>query len=107
MTEGLNHCNGKMELFIRILEIAFQSAEQQLSTLEDLYTQRAFSDYTIQIHSMKGQLLNMGAIRLGEAARELELASREGRYDVIASQKEIFAGNYRKLMADIGQVIGQ
>ena len=107
VTEGLNHCNGKMELFIRILEIAFQSAEQQLSTLEDLYTQRAFSDYTIQIHSMKGQLLNMGAIRLGEAARELELASREGRYDVIASQKEIFAGNYRKLMADIGQVIGQ
>lgn len=106
VAEGLAHCNGKLELYMRILEIAFQASEKQLTELHSFYDNGAYTDYTIQIHSLKGQLLNMGAMELSKAAQELEYASREGRYEVIEEKKDDFAQRYRKLMSDIGKVIG-
>ncbi|MBQ7934519.1 MAG: response regulator [Lachnospiraceae bacterium] len=105
VAEGLSHCNGKLELYMRILEIAFRSAEKQLNDLQSFYDSQNYTDYTIHIHSLKGQLLNMGAVALGKTAQELEYAAREGRYEVLAMQQDMFVTQYRELMSHIGIAI--
>lgn len=105
IADGLTHCSGKTELYLRILQMAYESAEKQLSELQGFWDAKDYDNFTIQAHSLKGQLLNMGATELGDMARELEFASKEGRYDEIAKLLQAFVEKYRGLMEKVAIVL--
>jgi HPt (histidine-containing phosphotransfer) domain-containing protein len=49
----------------------------------DGHFESSLSDYTIAVHGLKGTCNAIGAAETGEAARELEVASKEGNFDLV------------------------
>ncbi len=104
VSTGLNLCNGNVDLYMEILHMLKEDSPVQLKALQQFYKTQNFESFTVQIHSLKGQLLNVGHTELGEFARELEFASREGRYEYIDLQLEKFLIQYNDLMAKLDKV---
>lgn len=98
---GISHCGGDQSLYVEVLRLLYDSSPEQLAELKRLHDTRDFSSYTIHIHSIKGQLLNIGHTKLAESARELEYAAKEGRYDYIDGQTESFINDYRLLLTQL------
>lgn len=98
---GIKHCDEDMTLYMEILHILYDSAPEQLSALKKLYMEQSYEEFTVHIHSLKGQLLNIGHANLAHIARELEMASREGKYDSIGSLMETFITDYDELLKQL------
>lgn len=101
---GIEHCDGDMALYMEVLHILYDSASEQLTELKKLHTEQAYEKYTVHIHSLKGQLLNIGCTGLAQAAKELEMASREGRYEYMTAHTEEFIRDYNELLKQLEAV---
>lgn len=98
---GIQHCGGDYALYLEVLQLLYDSAPGQLAELKSLWEKRDFTNFTIQIHSIKGQLLNIGHASMSEAAKKLEYASREERYEYVDAQLESFIQKYKKLLIQL------
>lgn len=98
---GVGHCDGDKDLYLEILHILYDSAPEQLSVLQQLNRDQEYDKFTVHIHSLKGQLLNIGHTTLAESAKELETASREGRHEYIDSHMETFIAKYRAMLKQL------
>lgn len=98
---GIQHCGGDYALYLEVLQLLHDSSPGQLTELKSLCEKRDFTSFTIQIHSIKGQLLNIGHASLAETARKLEYASREERYEYVDAQLESFIQKYEKLLIQL------
>lgn len=105
--KGISYCAGKIEDYLSILKIVYQSAEIQLKDLHAQYEQQDLKAYTIQIHGLKGQLLNIGATQLSDDAKRLELAGKEEDCDFIDANLESFVKQYKELMEQLAVVLKQ
>ena len=101
VAEGMNHCGGDYGLYMDVLHMIHDSGPDQLDKLKALLERRDYDNYTVHIHSLKGQLLNIGHTSLSEAAKELEYASREGRYDYLDEHTPIFIQKYEELLTQL------
>ncbi len=99
--EGLEHCGDDQSLYIEILHLIYDSAPEQMAELKRLLTEKRYDEYTVHIHSIKGQLLNIGHKNLGEAAKELEYASRGGYYEDLDQQTLLFIRKYKTLLTQL------
>lgn len=99
--DGINHCGGDNELYVEVLHMVHDSAPDQLNKLKALLDGKDYENYTVHIHSIKGQLLNIGDATLAAAAKELEYASREGRYGYLEEQTNTFIQNYEELLTQL------
>lgn len=78
-----------------------ESAPDQLAELKKLLAEKDYDNYTVHIHSLKGQLLNIGNPSLAEAARNLEYAAKEGRYEYLDEHTEVFTERYENLVKQL------
>jgi len=102
---GIANCNDNVAVYLDILRILYDDADQQLDELQSLWTQKDYVNFTILIHSLKAQLLNIGYILLAEDARALEMAGRENRYDFIEQHLSDFVNSYKELKKQLETVI--
>lgn len=79
--------------------------EEQLEELRNLLHQRAYPDYTIKIHALKGTALNIGAKQVAELARLLEQAGRKEDQSYMESHMEEFHREYCILLDHIRAVL--
>lgn len=98
---GLEHCLGDRDMYVDILSILHDEADNQIEELQKMWSEKEYKNYIIQIHSLKTQLLNIGYTTLAENARALEMAGKEERYDFIAGNQEDFIHKYRALKAQL------
>jgi CheY-like chemotaxis protein len=68
--------------YIPILK-SFVSHTPFLLEKMDTYLESSSTDYTVEVHGLKGICSAIGAVVMGEAARELEFASKEGNFDLV------------------------
>lgn len=97
VTMGLANCNDDVTMYLDILRILYEDADQQLSELQRLWTQKDYANYIILIHSLKAQLLNIGYVLLAEDAKALEMAGRENRLEFIEEHLDAFVDSYKDL----------
>lgn len=95
--KGILQCGGNEALYLNILHLLRDSADEQLSYLTELLRNQDYENYIIHAHSLKGQLLNIGCTELSAAARELEYAAKEKRYEGLTELTEAFVNRYRAL----------
>lgn len=103
--EGILFCGGLLERYIEVLRIVCRRGEEQLKQLEKLWQERAYEEYTIQIHGMKGSMRSIGAKELAEKAKALEKAGRESDYTYIDANIEEFCVEYRKLLVQLAKAL--
>ena len=103
--QGLSYCGGKITDYLSILKLVYESSESQLKELKTLYEQQDIKSYTIQIHGLKGQLLNIGATELSNDAKRLEQAGKEEDTEFIDANLESFVKQYRELLELLKEVL--
>ena len=107
LTAGLANCNDNITIYLDILRILYDDADQQLSELQKLWTEKDYPNFIILIHAIKAQLLNIGYILLAEDARALELAGKENRFEFIEEHLDAFVDSYKDLKKQLAELFAK
>lgn len=103
--KGKENCGGMEDVYKEVLEMIITESPSQLQQLKQLHQSGNQDNFTIQIHSLKGQLLNIGYESLGEDAKKLEYASRDNDTDYINSHLVSFIKDYDQFVEHLQSII--
>ncbi len=76
---GLKYCADNVEMYKEIIKMFCNSHDAKYDELEKLYEKKDWNKYTISIHALKSNALNIGAGSLAEKCLELESAGKKIR----------------------------
>lgn len=85
--KGLENC-GSLKGYKEILTIFYNSIDDKVSMVEELYKAEKWKEYAIQVHAMKSSARTIGAMRVGVLAQELENAGKEENISYIHEKHE-------------------
>ncbi len=98
VAKGIVFCNGK-EQYINILRGFCEECDDSDAFVEEMFEKQDWHNYTIAVHGIKGAMRSIGAIKISELARQLEMAGKEGRIDFILEHHNELLEKYRKFFA--------
>lgn len=104
---GILQCGGDEVLFLDVLRLLHDSADEQLSRLTELLREEDRQNFIIHIHSIRGQLLNIGHAGLAEAARELEYTAVGERIKELDSRTADFIARYRDFLVELDRSLNR
>ncbi len=93
---GVENCD-TVEAFLMILQIFYESLDEKVQELKDLYVAGDLQNYTIKVHSLKSSLRTIGAGKTGEAAQLLENAGKAEDMEYITANQEAFFSDVMKI----------
>ena len=105
LEKGVKNCGGRIADYLKVLEITHRYGKKQRDELEAVWREKDYENYTLRVHAMKSSTLNIGAVRISEMARQLELAGKQGDYAYIDANTEAFQSAYGALIGHIGQIM--
>ncbi len=73
---GLRYCAGSEEMYREVLEIYCEMYDKKVQSLNKKLSAGDWKNYTIEIHALKSNSLNIGALELSEMCFELEKAGK-------------------------------
>ncbi|MEM7019677.1 MAG: response regulator, partial [Pseudomonadota bacterium] len=79
---------GNLKLLKRVVVVFTEDTQAQLNELHELMSNPAESDHDSivrALHSLKGEALNVGAVRFGEIAKHGEEAARENEMETVTA----------------------
>ena len=80
--KGILYCNGK-DAYYKILKGYCLEGEKTERQLEDLYQKQDWKNYTIAVHGLKSAMHSIGAGKIFEIAKLLEMAGKKQDVDYI------------------------
>ena len=80
--KAILYCNGK-EAYYKILQGYCREGEKTEKQLEELYRNQDWKNYTIAVHGIKSAMHSIGAMKLSEIAKLLEIAGKNEDVDYI------------------------
>ena len=84
MHAGLERVSGQRDVYEKSLRLTINEIEKCGGKLPQLMNDRDMHNFTIEVHSMKGSLANIGAMVLSALARDLEISSERSDIDFCA-----------------------
>ncbi len=94
---------GSAQLYDRIVEEYYKTGEDKLNSIRTAYTNEDWKDYTIRVHSLKSTSRQIGAMKLGDMAEELEKAGNALDIDKIRSQTDELLNAYSQLLIELSE----
>ncbi len=76
---GIQYCAGSEELYLQILQMYHDMYHTNVADLQKFYDESDWNNYTISIHALKSNSLNIGAKSLSKQCLQLELAGKRIR----------------------------
>ena len=98
--KGIVNC-GSAEDYDVILNIFLESYVSKSGELNSLYEAGDWEDYTVKVHALKSSAFIIGADGLGELAKELEYAGKDGDIDRIRADHEKLMGMYEDIKVQL------
>ena len=86
--------SGDEEGFVEMLEIFYESIDDNTSMINGFYEAGDMTNYVIKVHALKSSARIIGAADLGEEAQKLETAGKEGDESYIRRHHEAFMEHY-------------
>ena len=80
--KGLSYIGGNEEAYRDILFLYAKKSGEKIQRIARLYEERDLQNYVIEVHALKSTSLSIGAVKLSEAAKELEAAGKAGSWDL-------------------------
>ena len=74
---GLDRVSGRKDVYEKSLKLLIKEIEKCVKNLGDFLASNDMRNFTIEVHSMKASLANIGAMELSVEAEELEIASNQ------------------------------
>ncbi len=94
--DGLRNCGGSKKAYIRVLNTFVES--NLLTGLEEYLAKPDPKSYSVIAHSIKGACRNIGALEVGDAAYNMELAGKDGNIKYLKAHHEEFVANYAEVL---------
>ncbi len=95
--KGMIYCGGRQQ-YLEILSLYDQSGAENLEKLEELFSTQDWKNYIITVHAVKSAMLSIGAERLSEMAKSLEMSGKAEKYDYILSHHGKLMEEYRRVL---------
>ncbi|MBQ7766917.1 MAG: response regulator [Lachnospiraceae bacterium] len=76
---GMKYCAGIKEMYLEVLKMFYDQYESKKADLERYYGSENWNDYTVVIHSLKTNALNVGCEVFAEECLQLEKAGKKLR----------------------------
>lgn len=102
---ALMFCGDSEDLFWEIIEE--YCSEDKVSDLDALLSAENWKDYQIAIHSVKSTSRTVGLMDLGDKAEQLELAAKNGEYDIIRANHEAVMAQMEETIEAIQRIIAE
>ena len=99
---GIQYCGGNEEDYKEILQVYLTTGLQKIREIREKYKEEDWKNYTILVHALKSTSIGIGATRLGEMAKELELASKEENISYIQAHHKEVMQEYEEVLLEIG-----
>ena len=97
---GLLYCGGRAS-YRKILMCHSQSGEENRKNIERLYQQQQWTEYTIAVHGVKSAMMSIGAVKLSEQAKALEMAGKADDIVYIRAHHDEMLAEYQRVLENI------
>ena len=94
------YCGGK-ESYYKILQGYSLEGEKIEKQLKELYEHQDWKNYTIVVHGLKSAMGSIGAKKVSEQAKQLEMAGKKGDISYILTHHEGLLQEYTQLFAKL------
>lgn len=103
---GLNYCSGSEEIYLEILGMFHDLYHDKFAELQRSYEAQDWNNYTVYIHSLKSNSLNIGCKKFSALCLELEQAGKSIRAgEDVQEKKEFIQNNHSIAMRMYDEVI--
>jgi len=99
---GIQYCGGNEDDYKEILQVYLNSGLQKIREIREKYKAEDWKNYTILVHALKSTSIGIGATNLGEMAKELEMAGKEGNISFIQAHHKEVMQEYEEVLLEIG-----
>ncbi len=97
VADGISY-TGRKEKYVSALQRFFKGYESNKKAIEGLLASGDTEGYSIKVHALKSNSRMIGAVGLGDAFEELELAVKDGNTDFINDKTPEVLRSYRKVI---------
>lgn len=99
MATGLAYCMNDKKFYKEMLDEYVKS--EKTAELKEYFENGDLEYYRITVHAVKSSSLTIGAIKVYEDAKALEMACKEGNLDFVKQNHEAFMEEYKSLVRGI------
>lgn len=96
LENGLAYSGDSEEIYAEFLAMFKDMQEEKAASLQQMYEAGDMGQYAILIHAVKSNAFSIGGDKLGELAKELEAAAKEGNRTFIEARHEEALNLYEK-----------
>ncbi len=101
---GIHYCRNDYEFYRSLLMKFSEDAQGKKWDIKRAYEQEDWKDYAIRVHALKSTAKMIGAIKLSEMAKTLEMAAKEGDDVLIQRQHESMMAVYTMIEEEIANI---
>ncbi|MDR2587091.1 MAG: Hpt domain-containing protein [Coriobacteriales bacterium] len=102
--DGLARFGNQPAIYLRIIKSFIKNTPEALETLASV-TPETLSDYAIRIHGLKGSCYGISAMKLGDEAKALELASKANDWATVEQDNPTVIAHVRELIAQLEAIV--
>lgn len=85
--EAMKYC-GATELYREMVSMYAAAIDEKAKRIRTFLEEKDYSNYVVEVHSLKSSSKTIGLGELSQRAKELELAGKNGEYQVIEEKTE-------------------
>lgn len=100
--KGVFYAGGDAETYKEILSLYVCRGPEKRDYIKQLYEEKSWKNYVIEVHALKSSSLTVGSPKLSEMAKELELAGKSGDYSLIEEKNAALLEMYTQVI-EIGK----
>ena len=104
--KGLSYTGGDIETYREILALYVRKSAEKREHIEELFRQKDWKNYVIEVHALKSTSMSIGAIKLSELAKELEAAGKAESYGIIEKKNDELLRLYGEVSGIASEYLG-
>ncbi|MBP0964248.1 MAG: response regulator [Oscillospiraceae bacterium] len=105
--KGLMYTGGSIDAYREILEMYAKKGPEKRVYIDKLFEKKDWKNYVIEVHALKSTSLSIGAVKLSELAKELELAGKSGSYGTIEKKNGMLSDLYGEVIDIVNDYLGE
>ena len=98
---GLKYCMDSKSFMVQMLTTFADG--KKADKIQEKFDAQDWKNYQILVHALKSTSMSIGAEKLSEAAKNLELAAKNNEIDKILANHEGLMADYKKIREEIGE----
>ena len=96
--EGIAMCAGHEELYAEILDAALEEGKEKIPLIRQLYEEKDYDRYCVEVHGLKNAMKSIGANHLSEAARVQEFAVKDNNLALVDEGVDALLTEYQDVV---------